>query len=82
MKTAPNLRALIADAADTLASADYTETQLTQRLEDWQAQNPDADTRLQAAYQFALTREFSQALLMEVLVKMQAAGYFNAPPAS
>ncbi|MCI1986062.1 MAG: hypothetical protein LKJ69_04590 [Lactobacillus sp.] len=79
MATPNNLRTLIADATDALVSADYTETQISARLTDWQAHNPDADVSLQAAYQFAQTRDFSESLLIAVLEKLQTAGYLREP---
>ncbi|WP_225047393.1 hypothetical protein [Lacticaseibacillus kribbianus] len=69
MKQSSELRATIADAADTLVAAHFTEVQLRQRAADWQKAAPDADLAQQTAFMLQESRAFTEELLAAVLEK-------------
>ncbi len=73
------LRQLISTATDELMSAQYTESQVADRLAAWHAANPDADWTLEASHQLTETRDFSEELMYRVCEKLLAAGYLNTP---
>ncbi|KRN22218.1 hypothetical protein [Lacticaseibacillus camelliae] len=64
------LRALIADAADSVVANEFTETQIQSRAAEWQKAVPNATLAEATTYVLAENRAFTEALLAQVLAKM------------
>ncbi|WP_262316747.1 hypothetical protein [Lacticaseibacillus parakribbianus] len=70
MPESRNLKATIADAADTVVAAHYTEVQLRERAAAWQKAAPNATLAEQTAFMLAETRAFTEELLAAVLTQL------------
>ncbi|MFD1394020.1 hypothetical protein ACFQ3L_10630 [Lacticaseibacillus jixianensis] len=68
------LRALIADAADTLAAEQFTETQVEARATAWQKAAPAASLAEQTVFMLAENRAYTEELLAAVLTKVLGEG--------
>lgn len=70
MMTEKELRALIADAADAVVSDQFTETQIQQRVAQWQKAAPTASLAEVTTYILAENRAYTEELLAQVLAKL------------
>lgn len=68
--TNEQLRELIATTSETVISSEFTEDQVGARLAAWQKAVPEASFEDQLNYILAEQREYSEALLYQVLAQV------------